>query len=163
MSVSKFLALCLLSLGLVTNVYAAGKSREFSLDANYINVQGQPSASLLNVSIGQFINPQIVVVTALSTQQNFGYTGTSVGLGGKYYFFDGFRGDLVPFAGLALALRQSAIPGDSNHASTQYDVNLGLAFFMVDNTTLDAKVRFLNFNDGSASISIFSAGFSQRF
>lgn len=163
MSVSKFVTLCVLSLGLVANAYAAGKSREFSIDANYINVQGQPSASLLNVSIGQFVNPQVVIVTALSTQQNFGYTGTAIGLGAKYYFFDGFRGDLVPFAGLALALRQSAVPGDSNRASTQYDVNLGLAYFIVDNTTLDAKVRFLNFNDGSSSISIFSAGFSQRF
>ena len=163
MSVTKLIALLIVSVGITTNVYAAGKSREFSLDANYINIQGQPSASLLNVSIGQFVNPQIVIVTSLSSQQNFGYTGTAVGLGGKYYFFDGFRGDLVPFAGLGLALRQSATPTDSNHGSTQYDVNLGLAFFMVDNTTLDAKIRFLNFNDGSPSISIFSAGFSQRF
>ena len=162
MSVNKFLALLILSLGMMTNVYAAGKSREFSLDANYISVSGQ-SASLLNVAIGQFLNPQTVVVTSLSTQQNFGYTGTAIGIGGKYYFFDGFRGDLVPFAGFGLALRQSAIPGDSNHASTQYDLNVGLAYFMVDNTTLDAKVRILNFNDGSANVTIFSAGFSQRF
>jgi hypothetical protein len=163
MSITKLIVLLIVSLGLTTSAFAAGKSREFSIDANYISVQGQASASFLNVSIGQFVNPQIVVVTALTTQQNFGYTGTSVGLGGKYYFFDGFRGDLVPFAGLALALRQSAVAGDSNHASTQYDVNLGLAYFMVDNTTLDAKVRFLNFNDSSPSVSVLSVGFSQRF
>jgi hypothetical protein len=163
MSVNKFVAILIVSLGMMTNAFAASKSREFSMDANYINVQGQNTASLLNVSIGQFINPQIVIVTSLTSQQNFGYTGTAVGLGGKYYFFDGFRGDLVPFAGAGLALRQSATPTDSNHASTQYDLNVGLAFFMVDNTTLDAKVRLLNFNDSSPSITVFSVGFSQRF
>lgn len=162
MSLNKYI-LMLVALLFSTSVLAAGKSREFSLDANYINVQGATNASLLNVSIGQFVTPQIVVVTALSSQQNFGYTGTSIGLGGKFYFMDGFKGDLVPFGGLALALRQSQTATDNNRASTQYDVNLGLAFFMADNTTVDAKVRFLNFNDGSASISVLSAGFSQRF
>jgi len=34
---------------------------------------------------------------------------------------------------------------------------------MVDNTTLDLKVRFSNFNDGSSSLNVLSAGFSQRF
>jgi hypothetical protein len=162
MSVNKFIAVVLLSLGMLSNAFAAGKSREFSVDANYINI-GSQSASLLNVAIGQFVNPQVVVVTSLSSQQNFGYTGTTIGLGGKYYFFDGFRGDLVPFAGLGLGLRQSVTPTDSNHASTQYDLNLGLAYFMVDNTTLDVKVRFSNFNDGSSSLNVLSAGFSQRF
>lgn len=163
MSVSKLILVLVASFGLVTSVFAAGKSREVSLDANYINVSGQESASLFNVSIGQFMTPQIVVVTALQSQRNFGYTGTTIGLGGKYYFMDGFKGDLVPFAGLAIGLRQSATATDSNHASTQYDVNLGLAFFMADNTTLDAKVRFSNFNDSSPSVTVFSAGFSQRF
>ena len=163
MSVNKCILLLIASFGFATSAYAEGKSREFSLDANYINVQGQDSASLLNVSIGQFVTPQIVIVTALSSRRNFGYTGTSIGLGGKYYFMDGFRGDLVPFAGLIIALRQSATPTESNHASTEYDANLGLSFFMTDNTTLDAKIRLLNFNDSSPSITIFSAGFSQRF
>ena len=163
MSINKFVVFLAASLCVMTSAFAAGKSREFSLDANYINVQGQESASLFNISIGQFVSPQIVVVTALSSQRNFGYTGTSVGLGGKYYFMDGFKGDLVPFAGLALALRQSATATDSNHASTQYDISLGLAFFMADNTTLDAKIRSLNFNDSSPSVTVFSAGFSHRF
>lgn len=162
MSVNKLIALLMLSLGLVANANAAGKSREFSIDANYVS-DGSNTASLVNISIGQFINPQIVVVTALSSQSHFVSTGTTISLGGKYYFFDGFRGDLVPFAGLALGLRQSVTPTDNNHGSTQYDVNLGLAFFMVDNTTLDAKLRFSNFNDGSSSVAVFSAGFSQRF
>ena len=163
MSVNKFILLLIASFGLMTSVFAASKSREFSIDANYINVQGNSSASLLNASIGQFVTPKIVIVTALSSHRNFGYTGTSIGLGGKFYFMDGFRGDLVPFAGIALALRQSETATDSNRASTQYDVNLGLAYFMADNTTLDAKVRFLNFNDSSPSLTLFSAGISQRF
>jgi hypothetical protein len=163
MSVNKFIVFLLVSFGVMTSAVAAGKTRELSLDANYVNVQGQDSASFLNISIGQFLTPQFVVVTELSSQRNFGYTGTSIGLGGKYYFMDGFKGDLVPFAGVGIALRQSATPADSNHASTQYDVNLGLAFFMADNTTLDAKIRSLNFNDSSPSITVFSAGFTHRF
>lgn len=163
MSFNKFLVLLIASLGMVTSAFAASKSREFSIDANYINVQGQQSASLLNASIGQFVTPQIVIVTALTSQNNFGYTGTSIGLGGKYFFMDGFRGDLVPFAGVKLALRQSVQGTESNHASTQYDLNGGLSFFISDSTTLDAKLTLINFNDSSPSITLFSAGFSQRF
>ena len=162
MLVKKYLVVLFVSFVATTTAFAAGKSRELSLDANFININGT-SASLLNASIGQFLTPQAVVITKLSARQNFGYTGTTIGLGGKYYFMDGFRGDLVPFAGLGIGLRQSSTATESNHASTEYDVNLGLAYFLADNTTLDAKLSFLNFNDSSASISIFSAGFSQRF
>lgn len=163
MSLNKFVLLLVSSLLLVSNSYASGKSREFSLDANYISVQGSTSASLLNVAIGQLITPQIVIVTSLTTQQGFALNATTISLGGKYYFMDGFRGDLVPFAGFAIGLRQSATATQANHASTQYDVNVGLSYFIADNTTIDGKFRVLNFNDSSPTISIFSAGFSQRF
>lgn len=162
MSLNKFILFLIAMIYFSTSAFAAGKSRELSLDANYINIEGY-TASMLNASIGQFITPQVVIVTKLSSRQNFGYSGTTIGLGGKFYFMDGFRGDLVPFAGLGIGLRQSSTATDSNHASTEYDVNLGLAYFLADSTTLDLKLNFLNFNDSSPSISIFSAGFSQRF
>jgi len=162
MSVSKLLVLLIASFGIVTGAFAAAKSRELSLDGNYINIDGQ-SASLLNAALGQFVTPQFVVVTSLTSQQNFGYSATSISLGGKFYFMDGFKGDLVPFAGLGIGLRMAATATDSNHGSTQYDVNGGVAYFLTDSTTLDAKIRLLNFNDSSPSITLLSAGFSQRF
>jgi len=118
---------------------------------------------LLNVSLGQFLTPQFAIVTNLSTQQNFAYSATSIGLGGKIYFMDGFKGDLVPFAGLGIALRQSSSATVSNQSSTQYDASLGLAYFLAESTTLDVKVRVLTFNDSSPNITLLSVGFSQRF
>jgi hypothetical protein len=162
MLVKRFLVVLLTSLFFVTSAFAASKSRELSLDGNYISVGGA-SASLLNASLGQFLTPQFVVVTALTSQQNFGYSATSIGLGGKFYFMDGFKGDLVPFANLGLGLRMSATATDSNHGSTQYEAGVGVAYFISDSTTLDAKVRLLNFNDGSSAVTLLSAGFSQRF
>jgi hypothetical protein len=163
MSVNKFIILLIASCGIVGSASAASKSRELGVDGNYINIQGQPSASLLNVSLGQFLTPQFVVVTALTTQQNFGYSATSISLGGKFYFMDGFKGDLVPFAGLHLGLRLSETATDSNHGSTEYGAKLGVAYFLSESTTLDAKITLLNFNDTSPSITLLSAGFSQRF
>ena len=162
MSVKKFLVLLIVSFGITTSAFAAGKSRELSLDGNYINSNGQ-YASLLNVSLGQFVTPQFVIVTELSTQKNFVYSATSIGLGGKFYFMDGFKGDLVPFAGVGIGLRMAATATDSNHGSTQYDVNAGLAYFLSDSATLDVKIKSLNFNDTTPSITLVSAGFSQRF
>ena len=159
MSLNKFVLLLIATLCVATTALAAGKSREFAMDANFVDVQGESASSILNVSLGQFLSPQVVIVTALRSHSNFGYTGTTIGFGGKYYFMDGFRGDLVPFAGLGLGLRVK----DSNRASTEYDFNGGLAFFMADNTTLDAKIRLLSFNDSSPIIIIFGVGFSQRF
>ena len=162
MPINKFVVLLMVSFGIASNAFAAGKSRELSLDGNYINSNGQ-NASLLNVSLGQFVTPQFVVVTELSTQQNFVYSATSIGLGGKFYFMDGFKGDLVPFAGVGIGLRLAATATDSNHGSTQYDANAGLAYFLSDSTTLDLKVKLLNFNDSTPNITLLSAGFSQRF
>lgn len=162
MSVKKFIVLLIVSFGIATSAFAAGKSRELSLDGNYISSNGQ-HASLLNVSLGQFVTPQFVVVTELSTQKDFVYSSTSIGLGGKFYFMDGFKGDLVPFAGVGIGLRLAATATDSNHGSTQYDVNAGLAYFLSDSATLDVKIKLLNFNDSTPAITLLSAGFSQRF
>ena len=162
MSVSKFLVLVIASFAIVTGAMAASNSRELSVDGNYMIVDGQ-SASLLNASLGQFLTPQFLIVTTLTSQQNFVYSGTSIGLGGKYYFMDGFKGDLIPFAGLGIGLRMAATATDSNHGSTQYEVNAGVSYFLSDSTTLDAKIKLLNFNDSSPSVTMLSAGFGQRF
>lgn len=162
MSVKKFLVLLIVSFGMVSSVFAATKSRELAIDGNYIVTDGQ-SASLLNASLGQFVTPQFAIVTGLTTQRNFVYSATTIGVGGKFYFMDGFKGDLVPFAGLGIGLRLSATATDSNHGSTQYDVNGGVAYFLSDSTTLDAKARLLSFNDSSPAVMLLSVGFSQRF
>ena len=162
MSVNKFLVLVIASFAIVTGAMAASNSRELSVDGNYMIVDGQ-SASLLNASLGQFLTPQFLIVTTLTSQQNFVYSGTSIGLGGKYYFMDGFKGDLIPFAGLGIGLRMAATATYSNHGSTQYEVNAGVSYFLSDSTTLDAKIKLLNFNDSSPSVTMLSAGFGQRF
>lgn len=162
MSVNKFLVSVIASFAIVTGALAASNSRELSVDGNYMIVDGQ-SASLLNASLGQFLTPQFLIVTTLTSQQNFVYSGTSIGLGGKFYFMDGFKGDLIPFAGLGIGLRMAATATDSNHGSTQYEVNAGVSYFLSDSTTLDAKIKLLNFNDSSPSVTMLSAGFGQRF
>jgi hypothetical protein len=161
MSVPKIILLLLTSFFLMSSVFAASKSREFGLDGNYIKVQAGPSSSLLNVSLGQFLTPQAVIVTTLTTQNNFAYKATSIGLGGKFYFFDGFKGDLVPFAGIGIALRQ--ISSTNNQSATQTDFNLGAAYFLAENTTVDVKFRFFTYNDSSPNVYLLAAGFSQRF
>lgn len=146
----------------MSSAFAAEKAREFSVDGTYISASDQPSSfSMLNVSLGQFMTPQLVIVTALSTLNNYGYTATSIGLGGKYYFMDGLRGDLVPFAGVGIALRQSG-----NSSSTQYDLNGGVAYFLSDITTLDAKAKVMSYNQpdsGHSTMTVLSVGLTQRF
>lgn len=163
MLLKKIVLLLAVSVVFASSAFAAGKKSEFSMGANYIDVQGQGSASMLNVSLGQFLTPQVVLGTTLTSQRNYGYTGTAISLGGKFFFMDGFRGDLVPFAGLGLGLRQASTATNGTQGSTQYDLLLGVSFFMSDSTTIDAKLDFLNYNDSSPSITVFSAGFSQRF
>jgi len=162
MSVNKFLVVLIAVLGVVSTANAASKNRELSVDGNYIATDGN-SASLLNVSFAQFVTPQFAVVTALTTQRNFVYTATTIGVGGKYFFMDGFKGDLVPFAGIGIGLRLSDTATESNRGSTQYDFNGGVAYFLSDSTTLDAKLRLLTFNDSSPVVTLITVGFSQRF
>lgn len=165
MLVKKIAVLVIAVLGITTNAFAAEKTREFSIDGIYMKTTDQPSFSMLNVSLGQFLTSQMAIVTNLTTLDNYGYTSTSIGLGGKYYFMDGLRGDLVPFAGAGIALRQESA-GGSNSSSTQYDINGGIAYFMTDVTTLDARAKLLSFTqpDGSrATMTVFTVGFTQHF
>lgn len=165
MLLKKLLVSAIVVLGISANAWAAEKTREFSIDGIYMKPSGQPSFNMLNVSLGQFLTPQAVVVTALSTMDNYGYTTTSIGLGGKYYFMDGLRGDLVPFAGAGIALRQASGSG-ANSSSTQYDLNGGVAYFLSDVTTLDAKAQLLSYEqpDGSRStMTVLTVGMTQRF
>ena len=163
MSVNKFIAVLVVSLGIASSAFAASKNRELSLDGNFITTDSQ-RASLLNVSIGQLVTPQLAVVTSLMTQRNFVYSATTISVGGKFFFMDGFKGDLVPFAGLGIGLRLGGgNNNDANRGSTQYDVNAGAAYFLSDSTTIDGKVRLLSYNDSSPVVLLFSVGFSQRF
>ena len=50
MLVKKYLVVLFVSFVATTTAFAAGKSRELSLDANFININGT-SASLLNASV----------------------------------------------------------------------------------------------------------------
>lgn len=163
---NRLLVLLIAVLGVSANALAAEKTREFSIDGIYAKANGQPSFSMLNVSLGQFLTQQAVIVTELSTLDNYGYTTTSIGLGGKYYFMDGLKGDLVPFAGAGIALRQVSGGGASNASSTQYDLNGGLSYFLSDVTTLDAKAKVMSYEDpdGSrATMTVLTVGFTQRF
>lgn len=165
MLLKKLLVLLIAVLGVATTAVAAEKTREFSIDGTYMKASEQPSFSMLNVSLGQFLTTQAAIVTALSTMDNYGYTITSIGLGGKYYFMDGLRGDLVPFAGAGIALRQVSGSG-ANTSSTQYDLNGGVAYFLSDVTTLDAKAKLLSYEqpDGSrTTMTVFTVGLTQRF
>lgn len=163
MSVNKFIVVLIVSLGIASSAFAASKNRELSVDGNFIAHDGN-SASLFNVSIGQFVTPQFAVVTSLMAQRNFVYSATTIGVGGKYFFMDGFKGDLVPFAGLGIGLRLGGGNStDSNRGSTQYDINGGAAYFLSDSTTIDGKIRLLTYNDSSPVVSLISIGFSQRF
>jgi hypothetical protein len=161
----KLLVLLVAALGISANAWAAEKTREFSIDGTYMKASEQPSFSMLNVSLGQFLTSQAAVVTSLSTMDNYGYTITSIGLGGKYYFMDGLKGDLVPFAGAGIALRQVSGSG-ANTSSTQYDLNGGVAYFLTDVTTLDARAKLLSYEqpDGSRStMTVFTVGLTQHF
>ena len=163
MSVNKFIVVLIVSLGIASSAFAASKNRELSLDGNLMAHDGD-SASLFNVSVGQLLTPQFAVVTSLMVQRNFVYSATTISVGGKYYFMDGFKGDLVPFAGLGIGLRLGGGNNtESNRGSTQYDVNGGVAYFLSDSATIDGKIRLLTYNDSSPVVTLISVGFSQRF
>lgn len=159
------IVVALVFLGLTVQAYASEKTREFSIDGTYMKITDQPSTSMLNVSLGQYLAPQMVIVTNLTTLDTSGYTSTSIGLGGKYYFMDGLRGDLVPFAGAGISLRQVSMAG-SNASSTQYDIHGGVSYFMTDVTTLDLRAKLMSFNqpdNSRATMTVFSVGFTQHF
>ena len=163
MSVHKFIVVLIVSFGIASSAFAASKTRELSLDGNFI-AHDVNSASLINVSIGQFLAPQFAVVTTLMLQQNFVYSANTISVGGKYFFMDGFKGDLVPFAGLGIGLRLGGGNNiDANRGSTQYDFNGGVAYFLSDSATIDGKIRLLTYNNPSPVVLLISFGFSQRF
>lgn len=174
------LAVLVAALGFSMSALAAEKQSEFSIAGSLSSLTSKPSGGasettdMTNISLayGYYFTSQMV------GQLNLNYisagtggatmTFTTPGVGVKYYFTRGGKGDIVPFVGARLDLLSVSGPGFSGSGS-QITGYVGASNFVSETASLDLT---FSASAGSVTVSgstvdqtntILAVGFTQRF
>lgn len=151
----KYLLAAILATAVSSNAFAGEKKNEISAFV-YANKQidpaGQDPMVTVYASYGRFLTERIGITGSVNVTKAGGFTLGGVGIGGKYYFKVGQKGDFVPFV---VAELQFGLGGD---ASTDiYYTNLagggGASLFITETASIDGR---LVYQVGSQSVTTYT-------
>lgn len=177
-------AVLVAALGFSMSAMAAEKENEISVSGNLTSTTSGSGASksttdsaTVFASFGHYFSPQMVGQFAIGVLGSSSGSSTSsgavvLGVGGKYYFMDAHKGDIVPFAGARLdllSLSSKSGGTTSTGSGTQITGFLGASDFLSETASLDLT---LSLSAGSVTFSgtssdytstMLEIGFTQRF
>ncbi|MGJ4748453.1 outer membrane beta-barrel protein, partial [Leptospira sp. SA-E8] len=126
-----------------------------------------------DIVVGFYLTPQVVLEFGYG--RNYSYTSGTNGsesdttilrAGALYYFKVGRTGDFVPFIGASLTHVQNDYWGgyyttNSYHSSSSgsgTELQAGLAYFITESTSLDAKLYTRSYSDDDSGSSVDTTG-----
>jgi len=171
----KYLIAAILAIAVSSNAFAEEKKNEVSAFI-YANKQTSPSGQdplvTLYASYGRYFKERIAVTGSINLTKSGGTNLAGFGVGGKYYFKLGQKGDFVPFALAELQLGEG-----SGSGAQLYYMNValggGASYFITETTSIDGRL-FLQkgslescvggpCNTSSTTALNLTAGLTQRF
>lgn len=177
-------AVLVAALGFSMNAMAAEKANEVSISGNISSVTSGSGANKSTTdsatvfgSFGHYFSPQLVGqftvgVVGASSGSSSSTSALILGVGGKYYFMDAHKGDIVPFAGARLdllSLSSKSGGTTSTGSGSQITGFVGASNFLSETASLDLT---LSLSAGSVTVSgtssdytstMLEIGFTQRF
>lgn len=165
---TKYLVAAILAIGISSNAFAEEKQQELSVSGNFSS-QLSPSGGtdLLNLNgyYGRYFKPQIlgtVNLMAMTTGSSFNMFG--VGVGGKYYFRVGQKGDFVPFVNADVMVISMK---SGNFSSTPFQIAAGggASYFLTETASIDgrAALQFRASSGTNSQLIDVTVGLTQRF
>lgn len=150
----KYLLAAILATAISSNAFAEEKKNEISAFV-YANKQidpaGQDPMVTVYASYGRFLTERIGITGSVNVTKAGGFTLGGVGIGGKYYFKVGQKGDFVPFV---VAELQFGLGGDAT--TDIYYTNLagggGASLFITETASIDGR---LVYQVGSQSVTTY--------
>lgn len=140
----KYIVAAILAIGLSANAFAEEKKNEISAFV-YANQQLDPSGQdpMLTVyaSWGRYLTERIALTVSGNITGSNNFSQGSVGVGGKYYFKVGQKGDFVPFVTAEL---QVGMGGTDTADWTLYNIAAGggASYFVGETTSIDGRIVY---------------------
>lgn len=170
----KYLVAAILATAVSSNAFAEEKKNEVSAFI-YANKQTDPDQDPLvtvYASYGRYFKERIAVTGSINITKSGGMNMGGVGIGGKYYFKVGQKGDFVPFVLAELQLGMGSATGADLY---YYNISAGggASYFVTETASIDGRL-FLQkgatdacfggyCNSQSTTAVMLTAGLTQRF
>ncbi|MBI5625815.1 MAG: hypothetical protein HY935_01225, partial [Nitrosomonadales bacterium] len=162
----KYLVAAILAIGISANAFADEKQQEIGINGNYIN-QVSPSGGTDTLLVfghyGRYFKPQIlgtVNVMVMNTGSNSNIFGA--GVGGKYYFKVGQKGDFVPFVDADVMVITLKVAGTST-TPFQISAGGGASYFLTETASVDgrASIQFQSASGNTSTLFNVVVGLTQ--
>lgn len=162
------------ALGLATSAMAQEKRAEVSLYGD-ISSNDNSDNTYVSTSFGFYLTPQAVLKLSYGYQYTYtpSYSETDTtqfGVGVRYYFQSGKKGDFVPFAGANLAIMSVSNYDYVNHTSsdssgTGTEFEFGFSYFVSETASFDVRayMNSVDFDGTSVDTTGVSLGTTIRF
>lgn len=163
-----YLVAALLALGMASTAFAEEKQQEIGINGfyqNQVSPSGGSDTLFVQGHYGRYFKPQL-----LGTVNVLGITSGSVsqtigaGVGAKYYFKVGQKGDFVPFVDadvMVLAVKA----GIWTSTPVQVSAGGGASYFLSETASFDARaaLQFQTANGVNTTMLNVTVGLTQRF
>jgi len=140
----KYIVAGLLAILAASNAYAEEKKNELSAFLyvnNQITPSGQDPTVTVYASYGRYLKERVVLTVSASMIASGGFTMGGPGVGVKYYFKTGQKGDFVPFLS---GEGQFGLGGDANTDIYYYNLAVGggASYFVTETASLDGRLVY---------------------
>jgi hypothetical protein len=173
MNISKKLLAVAILAAVSSTAFAAEKGNELSV---YGNIQDQISPSTgsgttttINASYGKYMTDRLLITGSAFIMDNTGFKMITAGVGTKYYFKVGQKGDFVPFVAGSVQLGSINISGVGSGNTFGLDLGGGASYFVTETASLDGHIdgvfgsESIGGNSTSTTNLNFTVGITQRF
>jgi hypothetical protein len=141
MNISKKLLAVAILAAVSTSAFAAEKGNEVSVYGSIMDQvspsTGSGTTTVINASYGRYMTDRLLITGTAFVMNNAAFKETTVGVGSKYYFMAGKKGDFVPFVAGSVQLGTINLTGGSG---TTFGISLGggASYFVTETASVDA-------------------------
>lgn len=164
----RYLVAAILAIGISSNACAEEKQQEISVSGNFtsqLNPSGGTDTLFMLGHYGRYFKPQVLgTVNVMAMKSGSSYNMFGAGVGGKYYFKVGQKGDFVPFVDADVMVITLKIAGTST-TPFQISVGGGASYFLTETASADARASIQAQSASGSTSTLFNlvVGLTQRF
>jgi hypothetical protein len=176
MNISKKLLAVVILAAVSSTAFAAEKGNELSVYGSIMDQvspsTGSGTTTVINASYGRYMTDRLLITGSAFVMSNTAFKETTAGVGAKYYFMVGKKGDFVPFVAGSVQLG-SINMGVGSGATFGLDLGGGASYFITETASLDGHVDavfgsdYMTVNGNSSTTSTtnlnLTVGITQRF
>lgn len=164
----KYLLAALLATAISSNAFAEEKQQEISVSGNFtsqLDPAGGSDTLFLLGHYGRYFKPQILgTVNVMAMKSGSSYEMFGAGVGGKYYFRVGQKGEFVPFVD-ADVMVISMKSGNFSSTPLQIAAGGGASYFLSETASIDGRASLQLQSASGTNTTLFNVtvGLTQRF